>query len=134
MRQTKHEPATAAEHAVTVLTVDDEPAFRAAARAVVHATPGFRPVAEAASGAEAIALAERLRPDLVLMDVRMPGLDGVEAAHAIARVSPRSAVVFVSADGAHAVPLAARPKTALAVLAKEELRPARLRRLWSWRA
>jgi CheY-like chemotaxis protein len=55
-----------------VVTVDDQAVFRAAAREVIDATPGFQAVGEAASGEEALALLERVDPGLVLMDVRMP--------------------------------------------------------------
>ena len=54
-------------------------------------------VGSASSGGEAVALAEALRPDVVLMDVHMPGMDGIEAARQVRRVSPRSRVVIVTA-------------------------------------
>lgn len=69
--------------AVKVLIVDDQAAFRSAAREVVAATAGFEVVGEAASGEESVAAARRLRPDLVLMDVRLPGVDGLEASRLI---------------------------------------------------
>jgi DNA-binding NarL/FixJ family response regulator len=68
---------------VRVLIVDDQAAFRAAAREVVRATSGFEVVGEAASGEESVAAARRLHPDLVLMDVRLPGVDGLEASRQI---------------------------------------------------
>ena len=69
--------------AVRVLIVDDQAAFRSAAREVVAATSGFEVVGEAASGEESVAAARRLHPDLVLMDVRLPGVDGIEASRRI---------------------------------------------------
>jgi DNA-binding NarL/FixJ family response regulator len=69
--------------AVKVLIVDDQAAFRSAAREVVAATTGFEVVGEAASGEESVAAARRLHPDLVLMDVRLPGVDGLEASRQI---------------------------------------------------
>ena len=58
---------------VTVLAVDDQEVFRRAVRELIAATEGFEQVGEAASGREALALAAALHPDLVLLDVRMPG-------------------------------------------------------------
>ncbi len=69
--------------AVKVLIVDDQAAFRSAARDVVAATVGFEVVGEAASGEESVAAARRLHPDLVLMDIRLPGVDGLEASRQI---------------------------------------------------
>ena len=69
---------------IGVLTVDDQPLFRSAAAAVVDATPGFEAVGEASSGEEALQLSSELRPDLVLLDVRMPGMDGIETAQRLA--------------------------------------------------
>ena len=64
---------------VTVLLVDDHPLMRAALRACIQAEPDLRLVGEAADGLAAVELAERLRPDVTVMDIRMPGLDGVSA-------------------------------------------------------
>jgi DNA-binding NarL/FixJ family response regulator len=64
---------------VSVLIADDHPLMRAALRLSVEAEPDMSVVAEAHNGIEAVDLAERLRPDVTLMDIRMPGLDGVAA-------------------------------------------------------
>ena len=65
---------------VRVLVADDQAPFRRAARSVVGATTDFELVGEASSGEEAVALVGSLRPDLVLMDIAMDGIGGIEAA------------------------------------------------------
>ena len=64
---------------VRVLIVDDQASFRHAARSVIELTPGFVVVGDAATGEAALDAARALRPDLVLMDVHLPGIDGLEA-------------------------------------------------------
>ena len=73
---------------VDVLTIDDSDRFLRAAHELISATPGFRPVGEAASGLEGLEAAERLRPDLVLIDVRMPIMDGIETARRLSAARP----------------------------------------------
>jgi DNA-binding NarL/FixJ family response regulator len=68
---------------VSVVVADDQPLLRAALRALIGNMPGFTVVAEAADGAEAVAAARATRPDVMLMDIRMPGTDGVEATRQI---------------------------------------------------
>ncbi|MFA1546882.1 response regulator [Actinomadura chokoriensis] len=70
---------------ITLLIVDDHPVVRDGLRGMFAATTGFEVLAEAADGPEAVALAEELRPDVVLMDLRMPGGGGVEAITELAR-------------------------------------------------
>ncbi|MGW4809525.1 response regulator transcription factor [Kitasatospora sp. NPDC004272] len=74
---------------VKVLLVDDEELIRFGLRAVLDAQPDLEVVGEAADGAEALGLVRALRPDVVLMDVRMPGLDGLAATRAILRDADR---------------------------------------------
>ena len=83
---------------MTVLTVDDQAVFRRAARALVAATPGFEDVGEARSGRQALRLVDELDPDLVLLDVRMPGMDGLETARHLAAAHPRTVVILVSVE------------------------------------
>lgn len=64
---------------IGVLVVDDQTLVRAGFRVLLDSAPDLEVVGEAADGAEAVVLARRTRPDVVLMDVRMPGLDGIEA-------------------------------------------------------
>jgi DNA-binding NarL/FixJ family response regulator len=68
---------------VRVLIVDDQEPFRMAARLVVEATDGFEVAGEADSGEESVELAEELKPDLVLMDVNLPGINGLDATRQI---------------------------------------------------
>jgi DNA-binding NarL/FixJ family response regulator len=85
-----------AARSVRVLIVDDEPIFREAARMVVEMADGFEVAGEAESGDEAIILAERLRPDLVLMDVKMPGIDGIETTRRIRQLEDPPLVLVMS--------------------------------------
>src|SRR4051812_23111343 len=64
---------------IGVLTVDDHPGFLETARVLIRATPGFETVAEATSGERAVTLARIIRPHLILLDVHMPGIGGIEA-------------------------------------------------------
>jgi DNA-binding NarL/FixJ family response regulator len=80
---------------IRVLVRDDQPLVRAGVRTLLSSQPDIEIVGEAADGAAAVAAADRLRPDVVLMDVRMPGTDGIKATGAIARGdgSPRVLVL-----------------------------------------
>jgi DNA-binding NarL/FixJ family response regulator len=82
---------------VRVLIVDDLASFRSAARAVVQSTPGFEVAGEVASGEESIDRARALRPELVLMDVGLPGIDGTEATRQIRADVPGAVVLLLSA-------------------------------------
>jgi two-component system invasion response regulator UvrY len=84
--------------AVTVLTVDDQEIFRRAARELIAAAEGFVQIAEATSGAEALRMARAMDPDLILLDVRMPGMDGLETARRLHDDVPTATVVLMSLD------------------------------------
>jgi two-component system, NarL family, invasion response regulator UvrY len=115
------------------MTVDDQPMFRAIAHELVGAMGGFEPVVEAASGREALEAAERLHPELVLMDVRMPGIGGIEAARRIIQgAGYRVAVVLMSAD-ARLLAQGCVPPGTVGVVSKEGLTPAALRTVWARR-
>ncbi len=112
---------------VRVLIVDDQPTFRDAARALIAATVGFEWIGSASSGEEGVEQTERLRPDLVLMDVRMPGIGGIEAARQIAsRRLP--AVVVLTTAGELPSDVPGCPPTE--IVPKAELSRKLLRRVW----
>ncbi|MBW6438857.1 response regulator transcription factor [Actinoplanes hulinensis] len=77
---------------ISVLLADDHALMRESFRALLDATPGLTPVGEAGNGVEAVRLARQLRPDVVLMDVRMPEMDGIEATRQICSAPETSAV------------------------------------------
>jgi DNA-binding NarL/FixJ family response regulator len=81
---------------ITVLLVDDHPVVRAGLRGMLEAEPDLDVVGEAGSGAEAVALARAVRPDVILMDLRMPGTDGVWATERILAETKRSKVVVLT--------------------------------------
>jgi two-component system, NarL family, invasion response regulator UvrY len=120
-----------AQHDVRVLIVDDQPFFLSAARDVVGALPGFRAVAEASSGLEAVAVVDELHPELVLVDVRMPGMDGIETTRRIKAGHPDTVVVLISIEDIAGVPSTAGTCGAAALVRKQDFRPSLLRRLWA---
>lgn len=81
---------------IRLLVADDESLLRMAFRMVFDAEPDMEVAGEAGDGDEAARLARRLRPDVVLMDVRMPGTDGIEATRRIVVESPRSRVLILT--------------------------------------
>ena len=119
---------------VPVLIVDDQAPFRRAARAVVTATPGFEVVGEAESGEEAVELADALSPGLVLMDINLPGINGIEATRRIATDHPGSVVLLVSTYEVDDLPAGASSSGALAYVPKEHLDGGLVEQLWRERA
>ncbi len=81
---------------ITVLLVDDQPQFRRAAALLIRTTDGLVLVGEAESGEDAVVRARALRPDLVLMDVRLPGMSGPQATRRILAERPTTRVVLLS--------------------------------------
>jgi DNA-binding NarL/FixJ family response regulator len=118
---------TVSAPAVQVLVVDDSLPFREAMHMVIDATDGFDWIGEASCGEMGVEQAARLRPDLVLMDVRMPGIGGVEAARIIASGALPTIVVLMT--GAE-LPDAVSDRTAAEILPKNRLNPTSLVRLW----
>jgi two-component system, NarL family, invasion response regulator UvrY len=115
---------------VRVLTVDDQPLFRGVARDVIEATAGFEPVGEAAGGAEALDAVERLAPGLVLLDVRMPGMDGIEVARRLRSSHPDTVVVLISIEEAVDLPWASELGDGVPLVRKQDFGPRMLRELW----
>ena len=124
---------TSLSPSVAVLVVDDQPVFLRAARELIAATPGFDAVGEAMSGSEALEMASRLRPDLVLLDVRMPGMDGIETARRLAEVAPDAFVVLISLEAAAELDAVA-PVGVDAHVRKQDLSVRTLSALWATRA
>ncbi|MFD6890913.1 response regulator [Streptomyces sp. NPDC059957] len=81
---------------IRVLIADDQPLVRRGLALILAPEPEFEVVGEAGDGAEAVALAERLRPDVVVMDIRMPVLDGVEATAKLSGLLPECRVLALS--------------------------------------
>ena len=117
-----------AEALIRVLIADDSDAYRSALGEVVAATPGFTVVAEVESGERAVKLAAALDPDLALIDLRMPGLDGVAAAEQIVARRAETTVLLMTADNTAGAEVAG-----FQVHDKGTLTTHRLEELWSRR-
>ena len=116
------------EPVVDVLVVDDSDTFRELLREVVRATPGMTCVGEAASGEAALAEVKRLAPAMVVMDKRMPGLGGIEAARQLSASHPEVVVVLVSVEQPEQALL--ERSRASVFLHKQKLNSRVLRELW----
>lgn len=115
----------------SVLVVDDQAVFRQAARQVIDATPAFELLGEAASGRDALAAADEAEPDLALVDVRMPDMDGIETAAALRSAHPGVVVVLISVEEPPDVPGGVGTCGAAELVRKRDFGPALLCRLWS---
>ena len=113
---------------VRVLVVDDHEPFRLAAAAVVAAADGFELVGCADSGEASLVAVAELHPDLILMDVHLPGIDGVESTRRILTGRPSVRVLLLSSADAC---VDAGRCGAIGYLPKRRLSPSRLHRLWS---
>jgi DNA-binding NarL/FixJ family response regulator len=111
-----------------VLVVDDQAQWRATLRELVRAVPELTVVGEAASGEEALDAVARLRPELVLMDIRMPGMSGFEASRQVVERHPGTVVMLISVDGRDAE--AVQASGAAAVIRKQELSAHALAEAW----
>jgi DNA-binding NarL/FixJ family response regulator len=117
--------------AVRVLIVDDQEPFRLAARAVVEATDGFEVAGEVETGEASVQAARDLNPDLVLMDVNLPGIDGLEATRQILDGSDAVVVLLLSTYEADEYAPRAAEVGAAAYIPKSEFEPDRLAEAWS---
>jgi DNA-binding NarL/FixJ family response regulator len=119
---------------VSVLTVDDQVVFLRAARDLIAATPGFEHVAQATSGREALELAAQLEPNLVLLDVRMPEMDGIETAQRLVAAGSRAVVVLVSLEDAPELPVPLMSARGVTHLRKQDLSTQALVEIWAARS
>ena len=115
---------------VRVLTVDDQALFRQIARDLVDHTPGFEVVGESSDGAAAIRLAREIDPDMVILDVRMAGLDGIDTARRLHDEDPTRVVVLASSADVHDLAALSEACGAAALVRKHWLTPRLLRGLW----
>jgi len=127
---TSREPSSRTCDALRVIAVDDRGHFRALLRKLIDATPGFEVVDEAGSGGQAVAAVRQHHPDLVLMDIDMPGDDGIEATRSIKRELPSTVVVLVSATHPDDLPSMQNVRIADAIVWKPNLRPALIEEIW----
>lgn len=119
------------EPVVEVLIVDDQPPFRDAARSLVSVLRGWTVVAEAATGEQAVSEVAATAPGLVLMDINLPGINGIEATRRIMALAPQTRVVLLSTYTAEDLPEDAMACGAIAYIRKEDLTPSVLRGLLS---
>ena len=115
----------------SVVVVDDQAPFRQAAKAVLRRLSGFELAGEASNGLEAIELVDALRPELVLMDINMPEMGGIEATRRIVSAHPEVVVFLCSTYDVSDLPASAADSGAHAYLNKERFGAELLRRLWA---
>jgi DNA-binding NarL/FixJ family response regulator len=99
VEQIRKVPTLSATTAPKILLVDDMAAWRDQLRSLLKARPEWHVIAEACDGREAIEKASEMQPDIILLDVGMPSLNGIEAAKIIRQRCPRSRIVFVTQEG-----------------------------------
>jgi DNA-binding NarL/FixJ family response regulator len=116
---------------IRVVTVDDQRPFREAARALVVGTPGFELVGESEDGEAALRLVHEADPDMVILDVRMPGMDGIEVANRLTAEDRSRVIVLVSSADLRPLSDLAWASGADALVRKHWLTPHLLRGLWA---
>ena len=113
----------------TVLIVDDQQLFRDLARSMLHSNDAFEVVGDAVDGEDALELYDNLRPDLVLMDVQMERMDGLEATRRIMQKDSTANVLLTSMSGDPAYERLGRELGVMAFVPKRELRPTAIKAL-----
>jgi len=113
-------PSLGAEMSSSVLIVDDSSVFRYTVRRSVESNPQMRVCGEAENGEVALGLVRRLTPDIVILDVSMPIMNGLEAAREIAMIAPKTKIVLFSAEHSRELQEHARNIGVRAVLSKTE--------------
>ena len=114
---------------LSVLVVDDQALFREIARSMFEATGEFSVIAEAEDGIDAIAAYNEQRPDLVLMDIQMARMNGLDAAREILSADPDASIVLISMKADPEYGRIAEEMGALGFMAKRDLRPSSLKTL-----
>lgn len=115
---------------VSVLIVDDQEPFRSAARMVVELTDGFEVAGEAETGEAGVDMAAQLEPDLVLIDINMPGINGLEATRRITAARPETRVIIFSTYEAGEYESRAKEAGAIAFIPKSDFDPGSLTSTW----
>ena len=87
-----------ADSTIRVLIVDDFEPWRGFVRSTLQQRPKVRVIGEASDGLEAVEKAQSLQPDLILLDIGLPGLNGIEAARQVREVAPQSKIIFVTQE------------------------------------
>jgi two-component system invasion response regulator UvrY len=128
------QPTDGSTKTVSVLIVDDQLPFRAVARTVIGMTSGFSVSGEAESGEDAIIAVDDVHPDLVLMDINLGEMNGIEATRRIRAQHPDIEVILLSTYSEADLPADARDCGALAYVHKEDFGPALVRQLWDGRS
>jgi DNA-binding NarL/FixJ family response regulator len=105
---------------VRILVADDHGVVRRGLRALLESRRGWKICGEAANGREAVERARRLKPDVAILDIGMPGLNGVEAARQIRKVSPKTEILILSAHGSEKLVLEVLEAGARGYVVKEE--------------